>query len=560
MQERLAQSTLLLGVCHIVVVLALYLSTGGFTTELFGIRISLYSLKNSTVITIVFILIWLLLSKEGMTRLGKLIVFLDHISLENHKKIACFLGSIAAIYLSLLKLKQHLVFQTTAYDLGIQANVAWNTLHGYFFHSSLQNINYLGDHFSPIHLVLSLLYLLWENAATLLILQSVGIGLASIALYWLTLEKLPHKWLAPVMAMFFLFNPYLHRISTFDFHPIALAIPIFLWMLYCLEKGRRTSLVLLCLLAVTVEETLLPPLLGMGIYMSIFYKNFRQIGYSIAILSTIYFVLVLKVGMPFFLQENHLTHIGRYANLGGNSLDEIVQAILRNPLLLFREMVMPFQKVISVVLLFLSVGFLPLFSPQQLLLLLLPILPILVSNYVLQWKFHAQYSATTLPFLFFCAVYGLRRLYPLLTKLPPRWSPLSFASVAQVVCLGFIMLINYNLYCSPSYIRKWSPIHVEAISTLLTEIPRTASVCATYNIIPHLSNRHHVVMFGNFNSSGLDLRNAEYLLIDTKSSGWPLSKEKFPQIVAEVYHSTAYVLLKEQDGVVLLKRKTASSG
>ena len=139
-----------------------------------------------------------------------------------------------------------------------------------------------------------------------------------------------------------------------------------------------------------------------------------------------------------------------------------------------------------------------------------------------------------------------------------RWAPLSVASAAQVVCLGFIMLINYNLYCSPSYIRKWSQTHVEAISNLLKEIPRTSSVCATYNIIPHLINRHNVVMFGASNSSGLDLRNAEYLLLDTQSSGWPLSREEFPQIVAEVYRSAAYILLKEQDGVVLLKRKTAS--
>ena len=91
------------------VVLILYLSTGGFTTELFGIRISLYSLKNSTVITIVFILIWLLLSKDGITILGKLTDYIDHISLENHKKIAYFLGLIAAIYISLLKVKQHFV-------------------------------------------------------------------------------------------------------------------------------------------------------------------------------------------------------------------------------------------------------------------------------------------------------------------------------------------------------------------------------------------------------------------------------------------------------------------
>ena len=117
------------------------------------------------------------------------------------------------------------------------------------------------------------------------------------------------------------------------------------------------------------------------------------------------------------------------------------------------------------------------------------------------------------------------------------------------------MLINYNLYCLPSYIKKWSQTHVEAISNLLKEIPRTSSVCATSNIIPHLINRQHVVMFGILNSGALDLRNADYLLIDTQSSGWPLSKEEFPQVVAELYQSKAYILFKEHDGVVLLKRK-----
>jgi hypothetical protein len=47
-------------------------------------------------------------------------------------------------------------------------------------------------------------------------------------------------------------------------------------------------------------------------------------------------------------------------------------------------------------------------------------------------------------------------------------------------------------------------------------------------------------MFGTLTSGALDLRNADYLLIDMQSSGWPLSKEEFPQAVAEVYQSTAY--------------------
>ena len=389
----------------------------------------------------------------------------------------------------------------------------------------------------------------------MLIIQSIGIGLASTALYLLTLEKVHQKWLAIIMTIFFLFNPYLHRVSAFDFHPIALAIPIFLWILYCLEKGRRISVIVLCLLASTVEETLLPPLIGLGIYMSIFHKDFRRIGYSIAILATVCFVLELKVAMPYFLKEDRLTHIGRYANLGGNSLDEIIHALVQNPLILFRELVIPFQKVISLVLLFLSVGFLPLFAPQTLILLLLPIVPIVVSNYAPQWTLHAQYSATTLPFLFFGSVYGLNRLYPLLNRLWARWGSFSGTSAARIACLLILMLFSYNLYCSPSYVRKWSRTHVEAIASFVKEIPPTASVCATSNIIPHLINRQHVVMFGTLNNGALDLRNADYLLIDTQSSGWPLSKEEFSQVVAAVYQSKAYILFKERDGVVLLKRK-----
>jgi len=557
MQERMAQSALMFGVCYMVCITALYLSIAGFMTEFLGMPIALSHLKKSTFIIIAFIVVWLVLAKDGISKIVRSIEYVEGVSLKKHKIIACFLGLMVAVYLSLLKVQQHLIFQTTAYDLGLQASVAWNTIHGRLFHESLQNTNYLGDHFSPIHLALSPFYLIWENAATLLIIQSIGIGLASIALYFLTLEKIHQKWLAISMTTLFLFNPYLHQMSTFDFHPIALAIPIFLWILYCMEKGQRTSVIVLSLLAMTVEETLLPPLIGLGIYMSIFHKDFRRIGYSIALLATVCFVLELKVAMPYFLQEDHLTHIGRYTNLGGNSLGEIIHALVRNPFILFRELVIPFQKVISLILLFLSVGFLPFFSPQTLLLLLLPIVPIAISNYAPQWTLEGQYSATTLPFLFFGSVYGLNRLQPFLNRLWVRWDSFSSDSTARIACLLSLMLLSYNLYCSPSYIGKWSRTHVEAIAGFVKEIPPTASVCATYNIIPHLINRPHVVMFGTLNRGALDLRQADYLLIDTQSSGWPLSKEEFPQAVAEVYQTKTYILFKEHDGVVLLKRTTA---
>jgi uncharacterized membrane protein len=76
-----------------------------------------------------------------MTKVVRSIEYVEGISLKKHKIIACLLGLMVAVYLSLLKVQQHLVFQTTAYDLGLQASVAWNTIHGRLFHESLQNIN-----------------------------------------------------------------------------------------------------------------------------------------------------------------------------------------------------------------------------------------------------------------------------------------------------------------------------------------------------------------------------------------------------------------------------------
>src|SRR5713101_469791 len=136
----------------------------------------------------------------------------------------CLISVLAKVllYLSYLKANQYFTFQSGAYDLGIQANVAWNTAHGYLFYDSIQNINYLGDHFSPINLLLAFIYRLWESAVALLIVQSIGIGLAATALYLLTLKHFNHRWPAIAMTILFLCNSYLHQVSTFDFHPIAL--------------------------------------------------------------------------------------------------------------------------------------------------------------------------------------------------------------------------------------------------------------------------------------------------------------------------------------------------
>lgn len=566
MRQRLAQSLLVIGAFYGFFAVTLYHFTGGSTTELLGIRISLTTL--TVLITFGLVSGWLLLSRAGIPQE---VAFTEGISGQTPIKIAYAFGGASAVYLSLLKIWQHWTFNTDTFDLGLQASVAWNTAHGYLFHDSIRQINYLGDHFSPFYLLLAPVYRLWEDAATLLVIQSIGIGLAAIALYLLSLKQLNRQWPAVAMTILFLSNSYLHRVSAFDFHPIAFAIPIFLWMLYFIECERYAPVIALALLAVTIEETLLPPLVGVGVYICCFHKRFRMIGLLIASLATIYFVLELKVWMPFFLGDRgegplniSKVHISRYTNLGGATLDEIVYAVLRNPYIFVREVVVPFEKVVSLGQLFLSVGFLPLLAPRRLLLLVLPISSILVGNFEPGWRFLNHYSSTTLPFLFFCSVHGLHRLLCLLERLPVKHIILRVVSVTKGTCLLFAFFVGHNLLRMPLYVDGWFQRHeghIEAINRIMRDIPPAASVCATQSFVPHLINRHQVAMFGLY---GTDQQcGSEYLLLeltdDIPGVTWPLGEAEYRWAIADVLQSKAYVVLKEHDGVVLLKRSAEYS-
>ena len=468
-------------------------------------------------------------------------------------------GSVLAIYLCRLKAVQHYSFQTSAYDLGIQANVAWNTAHGYWFWDAVQGLNYLGDHFSPIHLLVAPIYRLWPDAMTLLVIQSAAIGSAATALYLICVQLFGRQREAILLTTLFAFNVYVHRVSAFDFHPVAFGIPIFLWALYCIETRRFAHAIALMCLAAGVEETLIPPIFGLGAYIFLFHRQHRTIGLMVMLAACVYFLAVVKVFMPFFLQEDRLTHIGRFSNLGGGTLSEIVVSILRNPLIPLREMLTPVAKIKSMTVLLMSVWLLPLLAPRQLILLVLPVTLMVIGNFEPQWRLYYQYSAPALPFLFFAAAHGLLRLHTLATTLPYRYR-LSGSAIDAGLAVG-VAVVVFGFYAKVRhlYYDSAAAVPVEAIAVMVRQVPAAADVCANQHIVPHLANRYRVTMFGRNRSHPQQLCDGRYLVIHRETTNgrlaWPMPVEDYRQAVAEVLQSNAFDVLAERAGVLLLRRK-----
>ena len=147
-------------------------------------------------------------------------------------------------------------FNAKAYDLGLHAQVFWNTSHGRLFAGSVEVDNYLGDHVSPIILLLAPLYRLMPDPRLLLVLQAVVLASGALPLALLARRRLsvnPYL-LSLVLALIFLTYPALGFVNRFEFHEEVLVVPLLLAAFLALESRRAGWMSLALLLALLCKE------------------------------------------------------------------------------------------------------------------------------------------------------------------------------------------------------------------------------------------------------------------------------------------------------------------
>ncbi len=87
--------------------------------------------------------------------------------------------------------------------------------------------------------MLSPLYLIYPHAETLLLLQALWLGSGIFPLYRLARHYGCDAVGAVILAACYAMYPALHGINLFDFHSLALAVPVIMWVLLFFEQGRR---------------------------------------------------------------------------------------------------------------------------------------------------------------------------------------------------------------------------------------------------------------------------------------------------------------------------------
>src|SRR5262249_52816293 len=150
----------------------------------------------------------------------------------------------------------------------------WNTLHGAFLRSSLiPNVPgeaiIFADHFDPLQLLLIPVYRAWSSPLLLLVVQSLMLTLGALPLYWVARDRFPdHPALSTVFPVLYLLYLPLRGVNRYDYHPSALAPPLFLFALYFMEKARWGRMIFFLVLAGLLKENM--PIAGVtiGLYVA----------------------------------------------------------------------------------------------------------------------------------------------------------------------------------------------------------------------------------------------------------------------------------------------------
>ena len=300
--------------------------------------------------------------------------------------------SLVMVHLSLLKFKY---FRYSSLDLGIFTQSLASFLHnGTFFNTvewQLYGVsNHFAVHFQPVMYLLVPVFGLAPSARTLLVIQGLALGF-SVFLAYLLAGRILGKRLALILTLVYSLNSSLIGINLFEFHPVSLAVPLFLLSFIFLIEENWPAFLAVSVLLLTVKEDAFLGVVSISLWWALreglsfesLKKNLRFV--LLVLLAVLYSLIVIKLVIP---------HFGR---------DYIYNTLYKHPS-------MDGRKLAYFLLFNLSFGLLPLFLQRNWVLLALPWLESLLSSRSSQYSFGFHYSYMLVPLSFAASVFALEEL------------------------------------------------------------------------------------------------------------------------------------------------------
>ena len=369
--------------------------------------------------------------------------------------------------------------------------------------------------------------------------QAFALAAGALPVFWLARAHTGDRRIALNLAAAYLLFPAVQWGALNDFHPVTLAIPLLLFMVWALDEERLVLALVFAVLAALAKEDVPLVIAGIGVWYGVRHRRPRA-GAAIAGLGLAWTAVALYVVIPHF-SGGPSPFYGRFASVGG-SPSGVVRTLFEDPGRIWDAATTGADLQYLFVLL---VPLLALWALEPL--LALAALPVLAMNLLSDfWSMHRveyQYVSAIVACLFAASAIGVGRLS---RRTALVWTTSVLALVAVASLSGpLASLDTYGVKTRPS------PAKVDAERRALALIPGDAAVSSSNAIGAHLSARERIYSF-----PVRDL--ADWVIVDV-TDDWLATRERnLPDLyraqLAALATDPAWQLVFREDGVRVYRR------
>lgn len=473
-------------------------------------------------------------------------------------------------YFSYLTILRYHTLYANYFDLGIMHQTVYNTYralqtgdfsrfleltnpHGY------DQVKRMAIHNDILLAFLAPFYFIYNGAETLLIIQSLVLGLGTFALYGISQIVLQKQKKKEIIGLIFsasyLLFPAMERANIFEFHAVTLATGLLLFMFYFFLKKKYLFSALFFIASIFSKEEVALTTAFFGLY--ILFITFRdkkiriterkkEIAFGIFILVTsiMWFFLSMLVIIPIFRKE--MSFALTYYSDFGDSPVKVLFGILKNPSSIIRYI---WHIDTARYLLFLlgPMGFLSLFAPLQLLIVLPEFAINLLSNNWNMRNIIYHYTSVITPFIMISAIYGFYNIVNFKKRL--KYPILALVIICTALFSYFKSPLPYSVerdvhpFLWPQ--KEMKDAHLW--KGILTD--KKLKIMATNQIAPLFSSRRYLYQF----SSRYDL--ADYIVLSTNEIYNYPEKDKLIPIYEQLSKDKKYMRVYKNENVEVFRKK-----
>lgn len=396
----------------------------------------------------------------------------------HERRFVLGLGLAASLLFFVLSTLRWTSYHDTTFDLAIYGRMCWGAANGSGW-EPIVNASIFGLHLVWIFYVLGWIAALVGTVPTLLITQSLAVGLSAVPL-----ARIGARHLGPsgaiAVALAFLLHPNVSGVACDEFHPGTVAVLPIAWAADALDRKNGLAMLLstLGILLCREDLALVGAFAALALAITTPTPRDRRIAIGAAAFSLVYVLVFLLVLHPIFAPQHGslALHFGRH----GSSVPAVLFDFATHPSELAAHLaaenrwLYPFIAVAPLALL-------PLLAPEAFL-ITAPVLGIaLLSEFPTTTCLDSHYLTPALPFLVRAAAIGATRL-PMITT--ARWAPLVVASVVAHALAGATPL---SLRFDPQTFED--DARSVAMRAITGQVPNVQSIQAPDPMLPHLTDR-----------------------------------------------------------------------